>query len=69
MTVMWGFFSKIFKKSSLYLILPNYRCSVVNLKPKGLAIVVLALDSNNDSNIHIHTLHRPTEVIQTTFIG
>lgn len=66
---MWVFFSKIFKISSLYLILSIYRCSVVNLNPKGLVIVFLALDSNNDSNIHIHTLHRPTEIIQTTFMG
>lgn len=66
---MWVFFSKIFKISSLYLILPNYRCSVVNLNPKCLVIVVLALDSNNDINIHIHTLLRPTEIIQTIFIG
>lgn len=27
------------------------------------------MDSNNDSNIHTHTLHRPTEVIQTTFMA
>lgn len=66
---MWGLFSKNFKISSLYLILLNYRSSVVNLNPKGLVIVVRALDSNNDSNIHIHTLHGPTEVIQTIFIG